>query len=149
MTPQYIASGLVPLVAGGAIAASQGTLVYRGMRSQQWPRATGRILSVRADHFLGPGRGEDAWTPDIHYEYTVDNKQFTGNMVLFGGFSWRSTRNLVAAYKPGQHVTVSYDPSTPSRAVLQPGVHIAQVIYSTIGLAAFAIGALTEYVSLT
>ena len=81
------------------------------------------------------------WSPDVRYEYAVDNKSFEGNTVLYGGFSRGSTNDLLAELKPGQIVSVSYDPSSPSRAVLRPGVHVAQIIYAAIGLAVFAYGA--------
>jgi hypothetical protein len=138
--PQYIAPATGVLVVSTAILVTQGIPAYRGLASPRWPRVTGRILTARGETVI-TGRGMGMLTPDVHYEYTVGNQRFEGNMVSYGSFSRRSTQDLLATLTPGQSVSVSYDPSAPSRAVLHPGVHVAQIIFAAVGLAGFAYGA--------
>jgi hypothetical protein len=124
------------------IIVQQGIPAYRGMRSRYWPQVDGRITVARLelDSDLG-ARGMTAFSPDVRFEYAVDNRRYEGNTVLYGGFTRAWSDRLLAKLRSGETVRVSYDPSDPSHAVLQPGVHVAQIIYTAVGLAIFAYGA--------
>ena len=120
----------------------QGLPAYRGIRSRRWPRVTGRITSARAVIVAVPAyRGLSALTPDIRYVYGVNGRTYEGNTVTYGSFSRPLTEDMLSDFPTGATVNVSYDPSTPSHAVLRPGVDSAEIILAAIGLAVLTYGA--------
>jgi hypothetical protein len=68
MTPEHIAPASALLLLGTVIMVQQGMPSYRGARSRQWPRVTGRITSARSE-YIDIGRNDmNSLTPDIRYE---------------------------------------------------------------------------------
>lgn len=108
-------------------------------QAQSWPSADGRILSSA----LQPGCGKDQrqLMPRVVYEYRARGLPYQGDRVAmdtdFCGWS-RGGMEIVQAYRPGQAVTVYYDPSRPSRAVLRQGPPQQRTSWTLIGFTALA-----------
>jgi len=72
-------------------------------------------------HRSGPTR---LYLADVQYTYAVDGVEYTGDRVEFGDYSSSNAlraSKIAKTYRVGSDVTVYYDPSRPSRAVLVPG----------------------------
>lgn len=92
--------------------------------SEHWPRTLGSIVtSGVAVEYDGYGR---MYAADIRYRYVVDGHEYTCDRVRFGGFwsfTWRRPADtLTKRFPVGAPVAVAYDPSKPSRGVLEPGL---------------------------
>src|ERR1700749_911822 len=123
MTEPIVVPILLTL-AGANMLAVQGLQIYRGLRSRHWPRVSGRITRL----------------PKVRYAYEVDNRSYESTRLSFSTIA-PSWDRLPSTLQPGQTVSVSYDPSNPSRAVLRPGVPIGQILYATPAVLIFAFGA--------
>lgn len=90
--------------------------------SRSWPTAAGRVVesrTVRKFPFLAPPQ----YAPLVRYEYEVDGRQHTGEVVQFGLARLRlwveaDAEAISAAYPAGAAVGVRYDPAAPARAAL-------------------------------
>jgi hypothetical protein len=107
------------------------------LASAKWPRVEGKILASSVELVDGE---YPSYTPKIEYQYVVDGRSYRSKKLRVG--FWSSSfqgraRRIAAAYRPGDGVTVFYDPAKPSRAVLQPGgaggLAVALVAVSLIG----------------
>jgi hypothetical protein len=66
----------------------------------------------------------DEYGASIVYGYAVDGRQYTSRNVSFGVNPVKSryrSRDFAQNYASGRETKVSYDPSDPARAVLEPG----------------------------
>jgi len=88
-----------------------------GRRSSQWPFIRGIIVASELRHT------NDDTSVHIAYEYSISGKTYTSNLVSYSGLANASVERdaLISRYPVGTKVSVYYDPSNPSRAVLQPG----------------------------
>jgi len=96
----------------------------------RWPTATGTVLSSFAEArrtLAAEKRGQSVvvWSPVVEYSYRVLDRDYHGSRVAFGAAA-AGARELaertVARYPVGQVVTVHFNPSNPSFAVLEPRV---------------------------
>ena len=71
------------------------------------------------------------------YRYTVGGTEYHGSHLGYTGRHFSPLSNK--PWKPGQHVAVSYDPERPARAVLEPGVGVANYLGVALGLVALAL----------
>jgi hypothetical protein len=121
----------------GAVACALGVLAltagaqryWRGSASESWPTAPGVVI------FAGSGRGEaeeeagndtsdTAYYARIVYEYEVGGAKHVNNMRRFAqveGGSAAEAEQVAARYRKGAQVKVSYFPTDPDIAVLEPG----------------------------
>ncbi|HYE76561.1 MAG TPA: DUF3592 domain-containing protein, partial [bacterium] len=103
--------------------------LYREYRdasaSSRWPRAQATILSSTIDEHRAH-KGGRTWTNRIRYRYTVDGKAYESEVIRPGGFPSVDTEELAMKvwekYQVDSIHQASYDPDSPSRAVLEPGV---------------------------
>lgn len=90
-----------------------------------WVRTTGKITMSKVSRPASPGKGDEtATTVDVHYQYRVDDKDFEGNRIKFGGHGGMSALaadEIVARYPLGATVNVYYAPKALGQAVLEPG----------------------------
>jgi hypothetical protein len=79
----------------------------------------------------------------VGYEYQVRGVKHTSRRLDYAGrgAGW-SARRVLTRYSEGDVVSVSYDPSEPARAVLEPGMSIGNVLRLLVGLAVLGIGLL-------
>jgi hypothetical protein len=102
------------------MAAEQAVALDRGLRSRGWPATPGRVV----DETILTVRWQLGWahSPAVLYEYEVDGEVIRSHTVSYRGSIFRrGARTTLNRYRPGQPVTVYYDPNNPARAVLEPG----------------------------
>ena len=88
--------------------------------STGWPKAPGRMLSGTIDH---PTHRPRDYTLQFRYEFTVDGRRHEGTQINAGDvMDTGRFAELQDRYAAGRMVSVAYDPSEPSRSVLEPGV---------------------------
>ena len=119
MTP--IAAAII-----AAIALGLGGIVFIwfarraesiGKASLMWPKALGQIVKNDLKH--GPKGSTRA---DLSYAYAVAGKSYTGTVASFSGSTNATdSKRIVEKYPAGSQVSVAYDPSDPSSAVLEVG----------------------------
>jgi hypothetical protein len=107
------------------------------LASTNWPKVEGKILASSVELVDSEYA---SYAPKIEYQYAVDGQTYRSDKLRCS--FWSSTfksraRRIAEAYRPGDAVTVFYDPAKPSRAVLQPGgatgLAVALIAVSVIG----------------
>jgi hypothetical protein len=114
-------AGLLLLGAICLLAAALATMLLRqawvSLQQERWEEAPGVVTVSR----LVTGGDVDASGPGDHaefrYRFTVHGRAYEG--VAFAMRAPPSAGQIVREYPVGRHVTVHYDPSLPSDAVLQ------------------------------
>jgi hypothetical protein len=77
----------------------------------------------------------------VAYEYHVGGVKYSSRRIDYGGRgTGRDAGNVLARYSRGDAVTVSYDPSTPERAILETGTTFGNYGRLLFGLVILAIG---------
>ena len=121
----YAVALLAWLVFGGQLAS---LMVGAGeaLSSLGWRETTGVIESSAVemgeviDFELGP---QPSWRVDVTYTYTVDGREYYSNRqgIVQAGYGPESTRahEIAARYRPGEGVTVYYNPRRAEQAVLE------------------------------
>jgi hypothetical protein len=133
----------VPLLALGLYGVGVGLLTLT------WPRAEAVILTSGIDLRETPttvpgtdkyrgGRIETRETATLHvrYRYRIDGLDYEAGGVEpadFGLQTLAASRELGRAYRPGQPVTIAYDPRHPERAYLRPGPSSPTLMLALIG----------------
>lgn len=140
----YAANG-VPLFAftlpiivlmGGVFCVAEYVRTRRlASASLRWPTAAGRITHSDVIEEIVEDKGSDddksrtskfqhRYQVDLRYAYEVGKRDFIGTEVNWGGTMISGLREVAeeaaAKYRPGQNVTVYYDPERPGHAVLEP-----------------------------
>ena len=80
---------------------------------------------ITPEMFPGSSTGVVNYNPEIEYTYTVNGREYTSNVIMFGGviggrFS-KMYRRYIERYPEGSFAKVYYDPAKPENAVLEPG----------------------------
>ena len=103
-------------------AAHFGTRIYKdSLASPSWPSIAGKVLTSSVTKGCGKQNG---FFPEVAYTYVVHGRHYTGDRMAFikrfcG--SRHAAEQIAALYKPGNAVTVYFDPENPSDAVLTRG----------------------------
>jgi hypothetical protein len=137
------------LLAGGASIVVGGvTLVYAirtglyAWRSRRWPRVTGTVIKSEVAE-VPRRRFSKAYKPVVVYTYEVEGLEYCNDKMGFGFddflgdglFSDRFNAEKIAAhYRPGNPVSVAYDPQNYSRSVLKTGINKGHVATTILGL---------------
>ena len=119
--PQWIWA--VSLVIGAALLLSGALQATRILSSLSWPTATGTIAQSDLKHGY-MREGILKYKAHIVYHYDVDGTRYSGRRIAFSGAAthgWKA-REVAAAYRVGDTVTVHYHPSKPGQSVLITGV---------------------------
>ncbi len=103
-----------------------------GLQTYSFSETTGIVTNST----LKVDRDSDGATyrAEVMYKYTVQGQHFTGDRLRYGAMGTsdqKFTQGLVSRYKKNAKVSVYYDPSRPSEAVLEKGVS-RQLPYLTI-----------------
>lgn len=127
-----------PLPIFALLGAVFGVVAYfRGRQlasaSLRWPTAAGSIVASDVIEELIEDKSNDdksiirkihRFQVDLRYVYKVDKRDFIGTEANWGGTAIYGLRELAekaaGRYRPGQPVTVHYDPARPGHAVLEP-----------------------------
>ena len=138
--------GLLCVAVGYFVAFHLGRpILEEAQASADWPTTEGVILSSRVVRsYKG---GEWAYAPEVRYAYEVEGHRYEGRAVRLGLEGMRfGTRGLAARvvnrYRPGERVTVYYDPQDPATAVLEPGASWESSLVYGIGLLFLGVGVL-------
>jgi hypothetical protein len=121
--------GWLLIAIGAALALSAAWLLVLARKSATWPSAHGHVVSaVRDTSSASSKSGGTTYRLVLTYAYEVSGNRFEGHRVAFGDNLWGSTRSRdevdtrVKFYHPGREVTVYYDPQSPDRCTLTPGM---------------------------
>jgi len=93
--------------------------------TSEWLCVDGEILKSElvASTFSQTKTGA-AYSPEIQYNYTVNGKEYTSNMIMFGGVTPgrhnKMYERYIDRYPKDSIVKVYYDPTQPENAVLKP-----------------------------
>lgn len=97
--------------------------MVKAVLAQNYPSTTGEVIHSKLERH----RGDDGYTygADIHFTYAVGGQTYTSEEHSYG--AWNNSdssgaRKLLRKYPVGETVTVYYNPSDPSDAVLERGV---------------------------
>ena len=121
---------------GGGLSFWGWTILQDARASASWPTAEGIVNSSEVDRSTD-GEGGTSYSPEISYQYLVNDLNYTNNTIKFGENSYSSRRKaeeIAAAYPVGRQVAVYYDPLEPDKSVLEPGVTAGSYIVLGIGV---------------
>ena len=128
-TSEYAAFTLVFIAAAAAMWSIMFTVNWwfavRKTRQADRMRAVDGILNSvgpRYDHLTGKASAGSHWTVGARYDYTVASQRFAGERFALEFNSCypdeRAAFSVASRFRPGERVTVWYDPDSPATAVL-------------------------------
>jgi hypothetical protein len=117
-----------------------GISLRRALNSRRWP-------STEAEIFQSTIRSEQTrygrlYLPVVRYRYRVGPTIFEGKRIAFGGLLKTTRRLQVVRYQVGQTIRVSYCPTKPWLAVLEPGARWYLWVGLLIGAVLIVVGLL-------
>lgn len=123
---QYYFPGAFAVAALGTGLAGVITLL-RSMAGMAWGRAPGTITGAELEVSEDSEGDNLYYRPVLTYQYTVDGKQYTSDLLAFGAHkhTYQDNRGKkkaeakLAEYPVGKQVEVRYNPSNPASAVLE------------------------------
>lgn len=120
----YIVLGIIALALIGFSLIAQASAAHRAERAASWASVTGRIAAATVSQ-----QGNGSWMPQISYTYVVGGQGYASDRLRPGGtpffYGEAKAMAIVAAYRPGDAVTVRYDPQRPNR----PAIELAPLSY--------------------
>lgn len=139
---------LVVVVAAGGFFLVYGIRQLQTARTARmtWPTTQGVVTASGMESFDGPskkGRATTRYMLQVFYQYKVGEQMLEGRQIAFGGTSYGlvTAHEKLRIYPQGAVVTVYYDPSDPSKAVLEPeAVGIGS--YFVLGIVILVFGSL-------
>ncbi|REJ86770.1 MAG: DUF3592 domain-containing protein [Planctomycetota bacterium] len=137
--------GLSFATAGYVVAFYVGwPIVENAQASQNWPVASGAVTDSRVT--TSQSDESTLYRAEVLYSYEVDGREYSSDVVWFGGNSSTSRRSgpaeTVARYPVGAEVKVHYNPADPAVAVLEPGAYFSTYSLFGTGLLCLTIGIL-------
>ena len=97
----------------------------KSLEATHWTKADGMVLSSVVDRQWSSGLHSHAtFYAKVRYQYTVNGRIYTSEKVSFGEYGSNDPRDaykVVHRYRPGQKVSVYYEPMDPGSVVLEPG----------------------------
>lgn len=141
--PLSQSAGLRWLITGASLAIVGGIMLPVALfelgsasATRDWPTVPG-IVEVSGVREVTSGSGrlgvDRVHLPDVRYRYTVNGRDFRGQVVQAGKGpdDLASARQTAARYPVGASVPVHVDPADPSRAVLEPD-HQARDVHAAL-----------------
>lgn len=127
---------------GGYMLVRNTLMLGEGWQSRSWPSAMGRMMESAAvsKPIVSSGRRGTVGTHvvKLRYEFAVDGRTYFGTRQGLDDVGvikiQESAEREAAAMPVGSAIRVFYDPSNPAKSLLIPGVGVASVIGSVIGL---------------
>ena len=138
--PARIALGLAFLLGGIVHLWFAGTALYEALSSVSWPTTQGIIVTSEVSfkpHYHIPH------SPHLVYSYRVGSEQLLGSSIRIKdeGTTEAAAAATVSAYPVGKSVAVYFNPTNPSRAVLESGPTTLIAIWPALSVVVAAIGA--------
>lgn len=112
----YIAPAIITLMFAGMSEYAAGTFSTIRDYVVTNPASETRGAITRSEIRIVGRWGSAAY--DIHYDYSVGEKQFTGTQIDYSAKT-SSYSKMIAKYPQGKEVTVFYDPEKPQYATLE------------------------------
>jgi len=123
------------------------------IESEGWPTVDGTITSSMIDVYeeRDTSTGDDDfpptyttyYEPEITYSYSINGVDYSFDKISFSRTRFviqSEAQEVIDEYSTGTNVTVYYNPSNPSEAVLEPGIqNSGGMICSTIGALIFVV----------
>lgn len=113
--------GILFLIVGVGISFVCLDQIRLAKVSKDWPQVDGRILRSEVEGSRGSRQ------PNVIYEYYVDGKRFTSNLISFDIWDLRGGKGVLESilirYSVGDKVVVYHDPKNPELAILEPEVY--------------------------
>jgi hypothetical protein len=110
-----------------------GLTLFLGLRemmaaqkSTKWPAIPGTVKSSGVEWSSGSSHDAASAYAKVVYTYEVGGRLHTSDKVLYGDYGSSDSSHadsIASQYTPGRAVTVYYDPTDPSTAVLKPGIN--------------------------
>jgi len=98
-----------------------------------WLSVEGKVIKSELTSTWSSNAGGVNYHLNIEYVYTVNGKDFTSDVVAFGGVLDgnfpKMRKRYIERYPKGGVVKVYYDPAKPENAVLEPNENIAIFYY--------------------
>ena len=129
--------GAAATLVGAHLTLSFARDLVHGRASRRWPQAPGRVVGWGGH--AGSASAHDS-TAALTYEYEVAGRTYTSRRVDYVGHAGIDAGAVLARYALGADVVVHYDPLTPDRAVLQPGIGVGNVVRLALVLPVLAAG---------
>ena len=123
-----ISISVMPIIMGASLLLASLSDLMNNSAATDWPVATGTITETTVNRGL-IFTGESY----LSYRYNVDGREYTGHRISFGGGS-------AADYRQGQELSVYYNPSNFSEAVLEPGFKRGNLFMLLVGIALILVG---------
>jgi hypothetical protein len=132
---------LIFLFAGLGLVLVGRNFEQKARRSASWPTASGHLERCEVVELPGSGT-EDAssWQLQIRYSYAVRGRRYESTQYAFGygdGRDDKKHRLIATALRSQAKLTVHYNPSNPSEAVLSTQVqsNITTLEYFALAMA--------------
>lgn len=131
------ALSLIPLI--GSFMFGYGFRnLWRAFSSEHWPKTPGVVLDSTAAANPSKKSGT-TYSATITVQYEVKARPYTTQQVRFGQLEGTGDSSEVELqrlmYPPGRTVGVSYFPSNPALAVVEPGFNLQALVLPGAGLA--------------
>jgi hypothetical protein len=136
-----LAGSVSILIGGVALVYAMRTGLY-AWRSRRWPRVTGTV--IKSEVVKVPRRRvSNIFKPVVVYTYEVNGLEYTNDQMGFGYDDFlgnglfngpMNAEQVAELYRPGDPVSVAYDPQDNSRSVLKTGINKGHVATALLGL---------------
>ncbi len=138
-------SGMLFMIAGGALCVWGLWEVFRAQQSASWPAVEGTVISSKVtSESSGSGKSRStSYKADVRYQYDVDGVAYEHDRLRIGLVStgFKSSAQADVRKHPKGATTVYYDPIEPGNSVLEPGLHLSLSLKPSVGLLFFVVGA--------
>lgn len=124
----------VLLLAGSFLLLTSINNIKLGRASKAWPAIKGTILHSRIARQEG-----GSYAAIVQYMYVVNGKEYKSEAINAAPGWWAlglqgAARKKVAQYPTDRIVDVYYNPQSPKRAFLEPGVHLSGPFLILLGI---------------
>jgi hypothetical protein len=160
---------LIPIILGGIFAVLGIGLLAFGLRerkkakeTERWPIVDGKIIVSRMDQQTRTERDEGhtqtrtVYSPIVEYTYDIGGKTYHGNRIFPGStlsYDLGTAQGIVNRYQPESTVKIHYDPSDPTKAVLETQSKggkiflIIGIVFAILGIIGCCVGVIVAAVS--
>jgi hypothetical protein len=138
--------GLLFLFTASALLLVAVIRIKSGRASKTWPATKGTILESYNQHktftirLIGSNTGRK-YVPYIQYKYEVNGREYQSSSINSAPSWWvpPGVSHRLAKYPQDKNVDVYYNPQSPEKAFLEPGVESLSFVFSLLGVIALII----------
>ncbi len=134
------------MILGSGFAIWGWALIMDARASLSWPTATGTVTTSSVTSYYS--QNKKMYSTDIQYTYKVNDRNYSSDQISLGDHSSSSSsgmKKLVNKYPVGKTITVYYDPTNKSKALLEPGPVIITYVPFVFGILAIISGLLALF----